>query len=276
MSTTGPEPSPTSTPPVALTIAGVDSGGGAGIAADLRTFAAHGVFGTLVVTALTAQDTTKVYGAQLVEPDFLCLQLDSVLGDLPVVAAKTGMLGSVRLIDALTERARAGSLPPLVVDPVMVATSGAALVEGDAPAAYRRLLAHASVATPNLPEAESLLEREIRSLSDMEDAARALVDLGVGLAVVKGGHLRGHESLDVCFDGTDLAVLVGEHVDTVNVHGTGCTLSAAITANLARGLSPLDAVAAAKRYVSQALRRSAGWHLGEGPGPLDHLGPLAP
>lgn len=261
------------TPPVALTIAGVDSGGGAGIAADLRTFAAHGVFGTLVVTALTAQDTTKVHGAQLVEPTFLALQLDAVLGDFPVAAVKTGMLGTTRLIEVLVERA--GELEALVVDPVMVATSGAALVEGDAPAAYRRLIAHAAVVTPNLPEASALLEREVTTLAQMADAARALVDLGARLAVVKGGHLSGRAT-DVCFDGTDLISIDAEKVRTRNVHGTGCTLSAAIAANLALGLQPLDAVRQAKDYVTASLRRSSDWDLGHGPGPLDHFGALPP
>ncbi len=260
-------------PPVALTIAGVDSGGAAGVAADLETFSAHGVYGTLVVTALTAQDTTKVHGALGVEPAFLALQLDAVLGDFPVRAVKTGMLASSALIDEVTRRASQGALSPLVVDPVMIATSGATLVEGDAAAAFRRLLAHASVATPNLAEAEALLERPVRTRAQMADAARALQDLGCGLVVVKGGHLDPAGSCDVCFDGTDLVELEGVHVPTRNVHGTGCTLSAAIAANLALGRTPLESVAAAKDYVTAALARAASWNLGAGPGPLDRLCP---
>lgn len=267
-------PPPTTEPPVALTIAGVDSGGAAGVAADLKTFAARGVYGTLVVTALTAQDTTKVHGSLAVDPAFLALQLDAVLDDFPVRAVKTGMLATSALVDLVAARAAAGALPQLVVDPVMVATSGAALVEGDAPRAYRRLLAHAEVVTPNIPEAEELLDCPIRSRAAMADAARALHGLGCRVVVVKGGHLAGGRAIDVCFDGEELVELDGPKVPTRNVHGTGCTLSAAIAAELARGASAFAAVSAAKAYVAEALARAADWRLGAGPGPLDHLGPL--
>ena len=266
------DPAPTPEPPVACTIAGVDSGGAAGIAADLKTFAAFGVYGTCVVTALTAQDTTKVHGTLSVDAAFLALQLDAVLGDFTVAAAKTGMLATSALIDCITARAAAGVLPLLVVDPVMVATSGASLVAGDAPAAYRRLIAHASIVTPNLPEAEALLEREIRSRAAMGEAARALHGLGGAFAVVKGGHLSGEVAVDVCFDGTQLLELEHPFVPTRNVHGTGCTLSAALAAGLARGEQPLTALRNAKSYVAAALARSAAWQLASGPGPLDHLG----
>lgn len=263
-------------PPVALTIAGTDTGGGAGIAADLKAFAAHGVHGTFAVSALTAQDTAKVHGVVVVEAPFLSLQLDAVLGDFAVAATKTGMLATAELVSLVAARAEAGDLPALVVDPVMVASSGAALVEGDAPAAYRRLVASAAVVTPNLPEAEALLDRPVRSLAAMKEAARALHGLGARLVVVKGGHLDGPDALDVVYDGARLEVLSEPVVATRNVHGTGCTLSAAIAANLALGSDGFSAVAAAKRFVAAALRRSAGWTLASGPGPLDPLGLAAP
>ncbi|HUZ20204.1 MAG TPA: bifunctional hydroxymethylpyrimidine kinase/phosphomethylpyrimidine kinase [Acidimicrobiales bacterium] len=263
----------TTTPPVALTIAGSDSGGGAGIAADLKTFAAHGVFGTMAITAVTAQDTAKVHGVVVLEPEEVALQIDAVLGDFHVGAAKTGMLATLPIVEMLAERAAAGRLPPLVVDPVMIASSGAELIEGDSRSAYKRLLPYALVTTPNLAEAEFLLGREIRDLPAMRDAARALCDLGVAVAVVKGGHLAGPRSVDVVCGGGELVELSDEKVETRNVHGTGCTLSAAIAANLSLGLPVAAAIAGAKRYVAQVIRRSAAWELGAGPGPLDHFGP---
>lgn len=264
------------TPPVALTIAGVDSGGGAGIAADLRTFSAHGVFGALAITALTAQSTTGVRGTELTEPGFLALQIDTVLGDLGVAATKTGMLASAELIAVVTEQAAKGALGPLVVDPVMVATSGARLVAGDAIAAYHQLIAHASVVTPNLSEAEALTGHRVRSLEEMRTAAREVVALGAQCCLVKGGHLVGDQAIDLCFDGTDETVLSSPRIQSENVHGTGCTLSAAIAANLALGLGLLDAINRAKTYVAVAIERAAPWRLGAGPGPLDHFGPLPP
>jgi len=259
------------TPPVALTIAGTDSGGGAGIAADLKTFAAHEVFGTLAVTAVTAQDTRKVYGVLALEPHLVEMQIDAVLGDFDVAAAKTGMLATLGIVEALAARASVGRLPPLVVDPVMVASSGSALIEGDAVAAYRRLLPHALVATPNLAEAEALLGRRIRSIPAMADAARELCDLGVAFAVVKGGHLGGGHATDVVCDGTSVTTLTAAMVPTENVHGTGCTLSAAVCACIARGLAPLDAIAHAKQYVSAAIASARARRLGSGHGPLDHF-----
>ncbi len=258
------------TPPVALSIAGTDSGGGAGLAADLRTFAAHGVFGTCAVTAVTAQDTGKVHGVCAMAPEFVDAQVDAVLGDFTVRAAKTGMLATLAIVERVIARAEQGRLPPLVVDPVMVATSGSALLEGDAPAAYRRLLPYALVVTPNLAEAEVLLGREISTRAQMADAARALRDLGARHALVKGGHLAGDEAVDLLATGDEVVELAGARIETRNVHGTGCTLSAAITARLARGEPPLDAIAGAKRYVTRAIAAAARWELAGGPGPLDH------
>ena len=263
---------PPVTPPVALSIAGTDSGGGAGIAADLRTFAVHRVFGTLAVTAVTAQDTTGVHGVVVIPPEFVSEQIDAAMGDFPVLAAKTGMLATLATLEMVLGRASTGRLPPLVVDPVMVATSGAQLFETDAQLAYRRLLPFALVVTPNLAEASLLAGRDINDRASMADAARALVDLGATVALVTGGHLQGPQSVDVAFDGSQVIELVDEMVISKNVHGTGCTLSAAITANLALGLDPIGAIVAAKHYLSGVIRASASWSLGEGPGPLDHMG----
>lgn len=263
-------------PVVALSIAGTDSGGAAGLAADLRTFAAHRVFGTLVVTAVTAQDTSAVHRAVVIEPDDVEAQIDAVLGDLPVAAAKTGMLATVATVELLARRAGQGRLPPLVVDPVMVASSGSSLFEGDPAPAYRRLLAHASVVTPNLLEAEALVGHPVRNLAAMRAAARELHDLGPRLVLVKGGHLEGIDALDVAFDGTDLVELSAPKVSTSHVHGSGCTLSAAIAARLALGEEPLEAVRAAKHYVQAAINAGSRWSLVARNGPLDHFPPGYP
>jgi hydroxymethylpyrimidine/phosphomethylpyrimidine kinase len=262
----------TAQPPVALTIAGCDSGGAAGIAADLQTFQAHGVYGTVCITALTAQDTTGVHGVHACDGAFLAAQLDAVLGDLPVAAVKTGMLANLELLAVVRSRAAAGALPRLVVDPVMVASSGDPLLAGDAVAAYRDLLPLACVVTPNMPEASLLLGRAVCDLPSMMEAAAELQALiGGGVVVVKGGHLEGEEAVDVVHSGGEPLVLRQPMVETRNVHGSGCTLSAAITARLALGEPPVEAVLAAKDYVTRAIAGSAGWHLGRGHGPLDRL-----
>jgi hydroxymethylpyrimidine/phosphomethylpyrimidine kinase len=266
----------TPTPKVALTIAGTDSGGGAGVAADLRTFGAHGVFGALVVTAVTAQNTVGVRDILALSPAMVAAQLDAVLDDLAVRAAKTGMLATAGIVQLLATRGAEGRLPPLVVDPVLVASSGDPLFSGDDVAgAYRGLLAQATVATPNLPEAALLTGRPVADLDAMQAAARELHSLGPRLVIVKGGHRRGEESVDLAFDGRSVTLLRAPWIDTPNVHGTGCTFSAAIAANLALGLEPLEAAFAAKTFVTEAIRRSAQWRLGAGHGPLDQLGGLA-
>jgi len=266
----------TPTPEVALSIAGTDSGGGAGIAADLRTFAAFGVFGTLVVTAVTAQNTVGVRAILAMTPEMVAAQLDAVLADLPVRAAKTGMLATAGIVDLLASRGAAGQLPPLVVDPVLMASSGDPLFSGDdVVGAYRNLLAHATVATPNLPEAALLAGHQIGDLETMEVAARELHGLGPKLVIVKGGHRRGTESVDVAFDGHAITLLRAPWIDTPNVHGTGCTFSAAIAANIVLGLEPLEATFAAKKFVTRAIRMSSQWRLGSGHGPLDQLGAAA-
>ncbi|GIG70823.1 bifunctional hydroxymethylpyrimidine kinase/phosphomethylpyrimidine kinase [Phytomonospora endophytica] len=248
-------------PPVVLTIAGSDSGGGAGIQADLKTFAAHGVFGTSVITALTAQNTVGVTGVHAVPADFVAAQLDAVLADLDVRAVKTGMLGDPAILAVVADYARAGRLPNLVVDPVVVATSGDLLYRGD-PVDYLRLLTpHATVLTPNIPEARVL---------GSEDAA--MLARAAGTAVVlKGGHADGERSTDTVADGERLWILDAARIDTVNTHGTGCTFSAAIAVGLARGADLATALRDAKSYITGALAAASTWRLGRGHGPVDHF-----
>ncbi|HXY46104.1 MAG TPA: bifunctional hydroxymethylpyrimidine kinase/phosphomethylpyrimidine kinase [Acidimicrobiales bacterium] len=267
-------PGEAGTPPVALTIAATDSGGGAGIAADLRTFAAHGVLGTFAVTAVTAQNTLGVQRVQPLPAAMVVAQIDSVVSDLHPVAAKTGFLATAEIVRAVTAAAGEGVLPPLVVDPVLVSSSGSPLFESDeVSGAYLELIAHASVLTPNLPEAALFLGRPLSSLGDMEEAARELQALGPALVVVKGGRRRlDDEAVDVAVDGHAATLLRGAWVETPNVHGTGCSFAAAIAANLALGLEPLPAALAAKAYVHRAIELAAGWRLGGGHGPIDHLG----
>ena len=259
-------------PPVALTIAGSDSGGGAGLQADLKAFAANGVFGTSVVTAVTAQNTQRVSGVVVMEPEFVEAQLDAVLSDLPVAAVKTGMLATAGIVRAVARRARAGDLPNLVVDPVLVSSSGDRLVDEDALDAYRdELFPAALLITPNLREAGLLVGRQIGDPEEMEGAARRLAETGAAFVLVKGGHLSG-DAVDVLCDGRTCIELRTPRVPSTNVHGTGCTLAAAAAAGLARGRDVRAAVEEAKRFVTAAIRGSAGWHLGAGHGPLDPFG----
>ncbi|WP_204745386.1 bifunctional hydroxymethylpyrimidine kinase/phosphomethylpyrimidine kinase [Glycomyces paridis] len=260
-------------PPVALTVAGSDSGGGAGIQADLHTFAAHRVHGTSVVTAITAQNTRGVTAAAAVGADLVRAQLDAVLGDFPVAAVKTGMLGGDELLALVAEYGRADRLPNLVVDPVMVTTTGDALFSGD-PAAYLAELGPlVTLLTPNLVEARQLLGREIDGVEDMREAARALATFGPRAVLVKGGHGADADSADVVdvlwCDG-QLLDLAAPRVATRNDHGTGCTLASAIAARLALGHPLPQAVAGAKVYVTEALKAATDWHLGTGPGPVHH------
>lgn len=264
------------TPVVALTIAGSDSGGGAGIQADLKTFAAHGVFGTSALSALTAQNTTAVTGVHAVPVEFVVAQVEAVLDDFAVRAVKTGMLATAAVVEAVAELAAAGRLPALVVDPVMVASSGARLLEPAAEWAYAQLLLpHAEVVTPNVYEAQVLLGRDITTLAQQRDAAQALGQLGPRHVLVKGGHAvrdAGDEAVDVLWDGSELVELRAPRVPGGNDHGTGCSLASAIAAGLALGSDLQPAVRDAKAYVARALAGSAGWRLGTGHGPLDHFG----
>lgn len=260
------------TPRIALTIAGSDSGGGAGIQADVKTFAAFGVHGTSAITALTAQNTIGVEGVHAAPARFVDLQISAVLDDFVVDAVKTGMLANAEIIAVVAARAARGELPNLVVDPVMIATSGDRLLEPDAERAYvEELFPHAAVITPNVAEASLLVGRTLRTVDDQIDAARRLCDTGARCVVVTGGDIDGDEALDVIFDGVTVTLLRSPRITTINTHGTGCTFAAAITARLAAGDTAEAAIAAAKRYVTTALHGAAAWRLGRGHGPVDHL-----
>ena len=257
---------------VVLTVAGSDSGGGAGIQADLRTFAAHRVHGTSAITAVTAQNSVAVLDWVALDPRMVVAQMEAVASDMPVAAAKTGMLATAAIVSAVAAAIERLALPLVVVDPVMVAKSGDRLLDRDAETAYReRLLPLATVVTPNLSEAESLLGRPVRTVDEMREAARALRALGPRAVVVKGGHLEG-DAVDVFWDGERMEELSAPRVATKNTHDTGCTYSAAIAARLALGDALLDAVRGAKAYLTEAIRRS--YSVGRGHGPLDHLHPL--
>jgi hydroxymethylpyrimidine/phosphomethylpyrimidine kinase len=258
------------TPPVALTIAGSDSGGGAGIQADLKTFAALGTFGTTAVTALTAQNTVGVSAVHVVPVDIVEAQVRAVLDDFDVATVKTGMLATAETIALVGRLARDGQLPNLVVDPVMVAASGDRLLDPDAERRYLdELFPNAAVVTPNMAEASVLVGRPVRTLEDLRAAARLLGRTGARAVIVKGGHLEG-EAVDVLWDGDDLVELRAERIDTPNVHGTGCTFASALAAHLARGADLRSAAQQAKRYLTAALRGGSHWKLGAGHGPVDH------
>jgi hydroxymethylpyrimidine/phosphomethylpyrimidine kinase len=264
-----PPPSMSGAVRKALTIAGSDSGGGAGIQADLKTFAALGVYGSSALTAITAQNTREVVAIAEVPEEVVAAQIDAVLEDIGADAAKTGMLSSASIIATVADRLEAWGVPNLVVDPVMVAKSGDRLLQVDAIDTLRStLLPLAFVVTPNLPEAEVLSGRTIQTEEDARSAAAAIADFGPRWVVVKGGHRR-DAPIDIVFDGRDYVDLPGKRIDTPNTHGTGCTFSAAITARLAHGDSPLDAIAAAKEFVGEALRAS--YRIGDGHSPVNHF-----
>ncbi|HEU4643927.1 MAG TPA: bifunctional hydroxymethylpyrimidine kinase/phosphomethylpyrimidine kinase [Gemmatimonadaceae bacterium] len=254
---------------IALTIAGSDSGGGAGIQADLKTFHRFGVFGTSVVTAITAQNTLGVSAWVATPVELVRAQLDAVATDLPPAAVKSGMLADAQVVRAVADRVRAHALAPYVLDPVMVATSGDPLLERDAVEAIRaELLPLAALVTPNLDEAGILVGAPVRDVAAMERAARALVAMGAGAALVKGGHLEGAEMVDVLFDGQELHAYRHPRIDTRHTHGTGCTLSAAITAHLALGAPLGEAVSRSLAWLQQAIATAPG--LGKGMGPVNH------
>lgn len=268
-------------PAVAMTIAGSDSGGGAGVQADLRTFAAFGVHGASALTALTAQNTYEVRAVDLVDPEFVVAQADAVLDDLTVAAVKTGMLAQRATVEAVAALAARGRLPHLVVDPVLVSSTGHPLMEEAGVAAYRdSFIGHAEVLTPNLREAAVLCGVDVESVATVDDMAelgRALVALGARHVVVKGGHFqRGGATEDgapdVVVSARAVSVLDAPRVDTRNDHGTGCSLSAAITAGLALGRDVDDAIRDAKAFVLAGLSGAVSWRLGKGHGPIDHLG----
>ncbi|HVP18802.1 MAG TPA: bifunctional hydroxymethylpyrimidine kinase/phosphomethylpyrimidine kinase [Spirochaetia bacterium] len=258
----------------ALTIAGSDSGGGAGIQADLKTFAALGVFGTSAITALTAQNTVAVLGVFPVTPEFVALQIEAVVRDIGVNAVKTGMLTNRKIIEIVVKKLKELELGPLVVDPVMVAKSGASLLEPAArDALIDKLLPLAAVVTPNLPEAEVLCGFSIHDIAGMRKAAKQIRERGARCVVVKGGHLLGSGfSTDLMYDGRRFEELSAPRVETRNTHGTGCTFASAIAARLALGDSTAKAVRAAKHYVTEVIKASTKLKIGKGNGPMNHMG----
>lgn len=253
----------------ALTIAGSDSGGGAGIQADLMTFAAHGVFGTSAITAITAQNTQGVQSVALLDPAMVFAQIDAVLDDIGAQALKTGMLGSAAIVASVVEALRHRAIP-LVVDPVMVAKSRDRLLADDAIDTLRReLLPLATVVTPNAPEAEALTGRPVQTVEQAREAARRLVDMGARAAIVKGGHLATPDVVDVLYDGSTFTERTGPRHQTRHTHGTGCTFASAIAANLALGRRLPDAFTEARAYLDGAIRHAPG--LGHGAGPVHHF-----
>ena len=257
--------------PVALTIAGSDPSGGAGIQADLKTFHQHGVYGTTVLTLLTVQNTCRVSSVEHLRPDFVLAQLDAVLEDLPPQAAKTGALGTLPVIEAIAERAAQFTFP-LVVDPVMISKHGAPLIQEDARTTLaRKLLPHATLVTPNVHEAMALSGLEFHGMDSLHEAAKAIAGLGPRAVLVKGGHLV-EEASDVLYMENRFQIFSAKRIATSHTHGTGCTYSAAITAELAKGAELIRAVEAAKRYITRAIETNPA--LGHGCGPVNHMAPI--
>ena len=253
----------------ALTIAGSDSGAGAGIQADLKTFAALGVYGTSAITAITAQNTLGVRGWEPVRPALVVSQIEAVIEDIGADAIKIGMLATAAIVTAVHDAIVRLSLRPSVVDPVMIAKGGDRLLDADAVIALRALLAHADVVTPNIPEAEVLADMTIRTTAELREAGRRILALGPRTVLVKGGHAEGAESIDVaCGAGGDFEVR-GPRLPGRSTHGTGCTLSSAIAAHLARGLSDEESIRGARAYLEGAIRHAPG--IGQGHGPLNHM-----
>lgn len=260
-------------PAVALTIAGSDSGGGAGIQADLKTFQAFGVFGTSALTAVTAQNTRGVRDVQELRPDLVRAQIDAVVEDLNPAACKTGMLASVPIVRAVAAALDHHRIPDVVLDPVMMAQSGDPLLEPEAVDAVREeLIPLATLLTPNLHEAGLLLGRPVEDRTRMEDGARELAELGSHAVLLKGGHLAGDEVVDVLLHDGEIRTWRRPRIDTRNTHGTGCTLSSAVAAGLALGHPLPDAVETALAYTREAIRTAP--DLGAGSGPLNHLAPV--
>ena len=254
----------------ALTIAGSDSSGGAGIQADLKTFAAHGVFGTSAVTAVTAQNTCGVGTWQSLPVDLIVAQIDAVLSDIGTDAVKVGMLANAEIVEAVASVIGSLNLRAVVVDPVMIAKGGERLLEEDAVDAMRAcLLPRAHIVTPNIPEAEVLSGLRIRTVDEMREAGRRILALGPPVVLVKGGHLDGEECVDVACTAAETFEVRGPRFASRNTHGTGCTLSSAIAANLALGLSDREAIERAREYLAGAIEHAPG--LGRGHGPLNHF-----
>ncbi len=259
--------------PIALTIAGSDSGGGAGIQADLKTFSALGVYGASVLTALTAQNTQGVSGVYEVTPQFISEQISTVCSDLEVSAVKIGMLHRPEIIEAVADSLDQNSIGHIVLDPVMVAKSGDALLVDEAVSALKSILIpKASIITPNIPEAAKLLRRRIPTVeANMEHSAERLLSLGCGAVLLKGGHLDSDNSTDVFFDGNQHRHLVSRRIFTKNTHGTGCTMSSAICAFLAMKVGLVKAVTESKNYITEAIAAADRLQIGSGHGPVHHF-----
>ena len=254
----------------ALTIAGSDSGGGAGIQADLKTFAAHGVYGTSAITAVTAQNTRGVRAWQPIAVDLVVAQIDLVVEDIGADAVKIGMLATADIVAAVAHTLARRGLRNVVVDPVMIAKGGDRLLNADAVDALRSaLLALADVVTPNIPEAEVLAAQSIRTIEDMQAAAGRILELGPRVVLIKGGHASGPESIDIACTRGWMTEIRGPRIDSRNTHGTGCTLSSAIAANLANGLTDEEAIRDARSYLEGAIRNAP--DIGGGHGPLNHM-----
>jgi hydroxymethylpyrimidine/phosphomethylpyrimidine kinase len=261
------------TTPIALTIAGSDSSGGAGIQADLKTFAALGVYGASVITALTAQNTSGVAGIHPVPADFVTAQIDAVFSDLAVKAVKIGMVAQLATVDAIVAGLKRWSPNHIVLDPVMVATSGDRLLAAEAVEALRtKLIPRASLVTPNLPEAAALLDEPVASSqAAIESQGRRLISMGCRAVLIKGGHGQGAESIDYLFSGNGIVALAAPRIATKNTHGTGCSLSSAIAAGLAKGEDLETAVRHAKVWISAAIAAADRLDVGHGNGPIHHF-----
>ena len=255
---------------IALTIAGSDSCGGAGIQADIKSFSANGVYGMSVITAVTAQNSTGVYGIQDISPEIIKSQIKVLFDDIHIDAVKIGMVSKIESIKAIAEALKeVNNLPQIVLDPVMVSKSGFKLLSEDAKdTLIEQLFPLSTLITPNLPEAEEILNVKIKTLEDMKEAALKLKNLGPKYILIKGGHLEG-DATDILFDGKDFTYFKQERINTKNTHGTGCTLSSAIAANLAKGFSIDEAVKVAKVYITNAIENS--FPIGNGVGPTHHF-----
>ncbi|MCQ4725170.1 bifunctional hydroxymethylpyrimidine kinase/phosphomethylpyrimidine kinase [Anaerotignum faecicola] len=252
-----------------LTIAGSDSCGGAGIQADIKTFCAHGTYAMSVITAVTVQNTMGVFGCQDISPEIISGQIDAIFTDIDVSAVKVGMVSQIGTINAIADKLEQYSPKNIVIDPVMISKSGFDLLKPEAKnALIKRLIPLAKVLTPNLPEAEAITGIKIENISQMEEAAVKIHSMGAEYVFVKGGHLE-NDATDILFDGSKVITLPGKRFNTKNTHGTGCTISSAIAANLANGLSVENAVKNAKDYISTAIEHS--FSIGKGVGPTNHF-----
>lgn len=252
-----------------LTIAGSDTCGGAGIQADLKTFSAHGVYGMSVITAVTAQNTQGVFAVQDILPDIIAKQIEAIFEDIEVDALKIGMVSVIDTIKTIAAKLKEYQAKNIVLDPVMISKSGFALLQPDAQEALiEYLLPLATIVTPNIPEAEAITGKDIRTLQEMKEAARVISSLGPSYVLVKGGHLE-NQAIDILFDGQDFYEFEAPRLNTKNTHGTGCTLSASIASNLAKGTELVQAVEASKKYITTAIEHSLA--IGKGVGPTHHF-----